>query len=139
MVTPSTGSGVHMAEVVNLFASMEMSHCPLWFALYPSSSSFIVQTWPRLLFSLMALILGVLARVRFSLWLCSGRLKYGSQVHDISPGRYSMGDYSSETSSVSSGRDNLPPQAGDLKTFHIMVQTAPLRPTQLPVQCCSYF
>ncbi len=55
---------------VDLFASRERSHCPLWFSLThpaPLGLDAMVQTWPRLhlyAFSLIALLPGVLERVR---------------------------------------------------------------------------
>ncbi len=55
---------------VDLFASQETSHCPLWFSLThpaPLRLDAMVQTWPRLrlyAFPPIALLPGVLERVR---------------------------------------------------------------------------
>ncbi len=54
---------------VDLFASQEMTHCPLWFSLThpaPLGLDAMVQTWPRLrlyAFPLIVLLPGVLERV----------------------------------------------------------------------------
>ncbi len=57
---------------VDLFASRETSHCPLWFSLtHPDGLDAMTQTRPRLrlyTFPPIALLLGVLERVRQDLW-----------------------------------------------------------------------
>ncbi|XP_048030341.1 uncharacterized protein LOC125257733 [Megalobrama amblycephala] len=62
--------GVFGRAQVDLFASRETSHCPLWFSLThpaPLGLDAMVQTWPRLrlyAFPPIALLPGVLERVR---------------------------------------------------------------------------
>lgn len=73
IATPPSSGGVHIAEVgraeVDLFASGETTHCPLWFTLTlpsPLGLDAIVQTWTRLClhaFPPIALLPAVLARV----------------------------------------------------------------------------
>ncbi len=59
-----------MEAQVDLFASQNPSHCPLWFSLthpVPLGLDVMVQTWPRLYlytFPPIALLPGVLERVR---------------------------------------------------------------------------
>ncbi len=73
MEAPPRGGGADMEAQVDLFASRETSHCPLWFSLmHPAPLKnrldAIVQTWPRLClcaFSQIALLPGVLERVRW--------------------------------------------------------------------------
>ena len=74
MEAPPRGGGADMEGVwqaqVDLFASRETSHCPLWFSLThpaPLGLDAMVQTWPRLrlyAFPPVALLPGVLERVR---------------------------------------------------------------------------
>ncbi len=76
---------------VDLFASWETSHCPLWFSLThpaPLGLDAMVQMWPRLrlyAFPSIALLPGVLERVyRDRVLLLSlprgGRAEYGSEL-----------------------------------------------------------
>ncbi len=66
---PPQGGGADMEALVDMFASRETSHCPLWFSLThpaPLGPDVMVQTWPRLFlyaFSPIVLLPGVLERV----------------------------------------------------------------------------
>ncbi len=73
MEAPPRGGGADMETRVDLFASRETSHCPLWFSLThpaPLKNGLevqMVQTWPRLslcAFSPITLLPVVLERVR---------------------------------------------------------------------------
>ncbi len=111
-----------MEARVDLSASRETSHCPLWFSLtHPAplknGLDAIVQTWPSFFLcalSPIALLPGVLERVRrtgfyyFSLPRGS-RAEYGSQIY-IPSRRTSSGAPRQEGPSVPSrGLDILPP------------------------------
>ncbi len=73
---------------VDLFASQETSHCPLWFSLThpaPLGLDGMVQTWPRLrlyAFSLIALLWEYWRGTRFYYFslLHGGRAEYGSHL-----------------------------------------------------------
>ncbi len=121
---------------VDLFATHQTSHCPLWYSLThpaPLGLDAMVQTWPRLrlyAFPPIALLPGVLesAPGRGPAVASSPVLAGPSMVlgPDFSPRRLSMGDSSQERSPLTSGGYDLSPPPGVMEAVGVAPEGAQL-------------
>ncbi|XP_053089208.1 uncharacterized protein LOC128318105 [Pangasianodon hypophthalmus] len=114
---------------VDLFATQETSHCPLWFSLThpaPLGLDAMVQTWPRLrLYAFSAFFLERVRRDGVHLLLVA---PFWSMVlgPDFPSRRLSMGDSRQEGSPLTGGGRHLPPPPGVVEAVSVASEGAQL-------------
>ncbi len=120
---------------VDLFATRQTSHCPLWHSLThpaPLGLDAMVQTWPRLrlyAFPPIVLLPVVVERVRRGPAVVSSPvLAWPSMVlgPDFSPRRLSMGDSSQEGSPLTGGGYDPSPPPGVMEAVGVAPEGAQL-------------
>ncbi|XP_053089198.1 uncharacterized protein LOC117597041 [Pangasianodon hypophthalmus] len=114
---------------VDLFATQETSHCPLWFSLThpaPLGLDAMVQTWPRMrLYAFSAFFLERVRRDGVHLLLVA---PFWSMVlgPDFPSRRLSMGDSRQEGSPLTGGGRHLPPPPGVVEAVSVASEGAQL-------------
>ncbi len=111
------------AAEVDLFASQELTQCPLWFSLsHPTSIDALAHPWPDMklyAYPPVKLISAVLCRVK----TCRVRLLL---VVGFPSGGRSMGDSSQEIPAMSGSGQNLAPMSRDMEVVGMADHRSPL-------------